>query len=213
MSRLFTAASSEFAEYAGADVTAYPFTTSLWFYPLDTGVAETFWSIATSGSDNNFWEMGPNATDKTRFRSRVSSNVDVTTANTHTQNAWNHVVITATSATDRKIILNGSTEAQTTTSSSPSGMNRTTLGRKSTSTLPQYFNGRLAEQVTWNVALDAAEKAALAKGISPLEVRPASIVSIRHMFGNESPEPDYHNRNELTLTGTAHAVDHPRIFY
>jgi hypothetical protein len=76
------------------------------------------------------------------------------------------------------------------------------------------FVGDLAEWAVWLAALDAAEMAALAKGVSPLLIRPAALVAYWPIHGSASPEPDWW-RNGLggTLTGTPAQADHTRIVY
>lgn len=76
------------------------------------------------------------------------------------------------------------------------------------------FTGSLAEMAVWNVALDAGEIAALAKGFSPLFIRPQSLVAYWPLRGYAAPEPDLWSNNLAgTLTGSPSAVDHPRVLY
>lgn len=77
-----------------------------------------------------------------------------------------------------------------------------------------YLEGRVAELAFWRGAvLDSAERAGLAKGVSPLLIRPASLETYWPLWGRASPEPDYVNGQTLTLNNTPTAGDHPRIFY
>lgn len=74
------------------------------------------------------------------------------------------------------------------------------------------FDGKIAEVAIWDVALvEASEIPALAKGISPLLVRPQSLKGYWPIIGNVSPEPDLRNGNNATLTGSPTAFPHPRI--
>src|ERR1700733_8758812 len=68
------------------------------------------------------------------------------------------------------------------------------------------FDGKLAEEVFWNnTILTQAEVTALAKGASPLKVRPESLTFYVPMFGNTSSEVDWSpNHYAVTVTGTAH---------
>ena len=72
-----------------------------------------------------------------------------------------------------------------------------------------YVNGDIAEMATWNVALDAAEIAALGKGVIPLVIRPASLTGYWPVRGTFSPEIDLKGGRNLTLinapTASAHA--------
>lgn len=72
------------------------------------------------------------------------------------------------------------------------------------------MSGDIAEIGIWNVALDAGERGALAKGVSPLLARRAGLFSYIPLIGKYSPEIDL-----ITgLTGTvsnAVAGAHPRV--
>ena len=77
-----------------------------------------------------------------------------------------------------------------------------------------FFDGDCAEVATWSVVLDAAEIAALAKGISPQLIRPQSALVYWPLGGNDSPEFDRGaNKYDLTLTGPPTKSDHPRMYY
>jgi len=75
------------------------------------------------------------------------------------------------------------------------------------------WDGLLAEAAFWNVALTESEALALSKGISPDQIRPASLVAYFTLNGRDSPERNLApgSVNNGTLTGTAYD-DHPRIF-
>jgi hypothetical protein len=76
-----------------------------------------------------------------------------------------------------------------------------------------YLQGHLAELATWSVALSPEDEiSALAKGFSPLMVRPQSLTGYWPLWGQHSPELDIWRGRGLTLSGTEPA-DHPRIFY
>jgi hypothetical protein len=70
--------------------------------------------------------------------------------------------------------------------------------------------GYLAEAAVYNAELTLAELVTLAKGYSPLFVRPASLNAYWPLVGKTSPEVELINGLGGTLTGTA-AAPHPRI--
>ena len=76
-----------------------------------------------------------------------------------------------------------------------------------------YMNGRIAEVAIWSVALTAGEHTALAAGVSPLLIRPASLLGYWPIWGTSSPEIERMAANAGTVTGTAPVSAHPRIAY
>jgi hypothetical protein len=70
--------------------------------------------------------------------------------------------------------------------------------------------GDLAEIGVWNIGFSAAEALSLAHGITPDQVRPASLVWYAPLLGRISPEPDLINAANGSLTGSPTASDHPR---
>jgi hypothetical protein len=110
--------------------------------------------------------------------------------------------------------LNGtvSTTNQTSNDPSASSFNVTDIANnQASSARANYFSGLIAEAGIWSVALTAAEIASLAKGISPLSIRPASLLAYWPLIGQTSPEIDFHGRFEMTVSGAV-ADDHPRVY-
>lgn len=135
---------------------------------------------------------------------------------------WYHVAATFASATSRYGWLNGTPSTQSATSRVPSGINQVDIGVESYSSgsfqLP--WRGEIAEVAIWDAALEdspgatpgvSSEIASLAKGVSPLLVRPQSLVYYWPIVGKYSPEIDLISAGGMTVTGTATAA-HPRVF-
>jgi len=77
------------------------------------------------------------------------------------------------STTDRRIYLDAGGKVTNTDSlSSPSGLNRITIGYSDRATNALFFDGEIAEVGVWDISLTDAEVAILAEGFSPLFVRP-----------------------------------------
>jgi hypothetical protein len=74
-----------------------------------------------------------------------------------------------------------------------------------------YYNGGLAEVAVFDKIPDAAERAALARGYSPLAVAPASVVMYWPLIGKYAPEIDLVGGVDLTNNGTVQAVTGPRL--
>lgn len=86
-------------------------------------------------------------------------------------------------------------------------------GRRS-GTAEQYTNGQLARSVVWQAALTAAEVAAMAKGASPLSVRPASMAWYEGWGVGAGDEPDLQPvtaNQTLAESGTVTVTDHAPV--
>ena len=72
-----------------------------------------------------------------------------------------------------------------------------------------YFNGQIAEVGVWNVALNAAEIASLAKGMTCDKVRPDSLVFYAPLVRNLI---DYSGGLTITNNNSATVAVHPRVY-
>lgn len=76
------------------------------------------------------------------------------------------------------------------------------------------FPGLIADVAFWNVALTAAEFAALGVGARPYTIRPLALVGYWPVTGIQSPEPDFSGlNNNGTVTGTVNASGPPFMFF
>ena len=98
-----------------------------------------------------------------------------TTASNGMPLVWNHAAATFASATNRVAWLNGVAATAETTSRVPSGINTDYLGVRGGTSPAAPLLGAMAHAAIWNIDLTASEIAALAAGISPLEIRPANL--------------------------------------
>jgi hypothetical protein len=99
-----------------------------------------------------------------------------------------------------------------TESNTPSGSLTTTSGAYAlgnrASDSARNWDGMLAEFAVWDVILDAAEAAALGKGLSPLLIRPASLVEYIPMIRDNVS----FRRAAPTVTATG-IQPHPSVIY
>lgn len=127
--------------------------------------------------------------------------------------SWNHVGVTydgGSSANTPVMYLNGVSQSVTTNVAASGSINTNSdpyvIGNR-TNDNARVWDGSLAEFAIWNVILDAAEMAALGAGISPLLIRPASLVLyvplVRELLDVKNAPP--------TKTGTA-VQPHPRVY-
>ena len=219
MSRLFDDASSQYLNVATAAVTTTPCTLACWFYADD------------ANSNNYLLAVGDGADfDYDLFAIRAVGGVDdfiwatalavgigdqAKSTATYAANAWNHACGVFTSSTDRAAFLNGANKGTNATSVAPTGIVLTRIGASpvtSGGSPFQLMSGRIAEAAIWNVALTDAEVAALARGVSPLRIRRASLQGYWPVYGTGSPEPDYSGTAlHMTLTGTPAVADHAPV--
>lgn len=126
---------------------------------------------------------------------------------------WHHLVLTydgASAANDPVAYTDGASSAITVVARPTGTITASTflaLGNRDSDNA-RVWDGQLAEFALWNVALDAAEAAALGAGVCPLLIRRASLVEYVPMVRD--------NVSRLlaapTITGTV-VQPHPRVVY
>lgn len=128
---------------------------------------------------------------------------------------WSHIGVTYDAGATGNvpvIYLNGASVSIANIGSAASGTLVTNtdayvVGNRKNDNL-RNWDGYLAEFAIWDALLDAAEMAALGQGVSPLLIRPASLVEyipmLRDNVGPKTAAP--------TIVGTA-VQPHPRMFY
>jgi hypothetical protein len=209
MARAFVAASSQYLEIASAILTAPPVTLACWALPSASAFAAM--CVANNGSTQNYLAIycsGGNLVARANDGGAATGSGKAFTAS-----QWNHFAGVFASTTSRTSYVNGVAGSTESTASTPSGINRTAIGRLSSSSpAGSYFDGSLAEAAIWNIALTATDLAALAAGVSPLLVRPDALVAYWPILGQYSPEIDIRAHNDVTVNG-ATAAAHPRMFW
>lgn len=222
MARSFNG-SSDFASNATGIITAAPLSMACWFRkPNEASYSNVVMGCFNSGSiftrdqfrlnlNNQVAGSPVVAQATTASPTGTSSSSCNSPGNSETYTGlYVHCGAVFSSATSRLAYFNGSPGTPQTTSRIPSGIDRCAVGVNYASTPANYANGDIAEAAMWNVALSDSDMASLARGVSPLLVRPESLVAYWPLGGNYSPEIDPVGKFDLTLTGTAKA-DHPRI--
>jgi hypothetical protein len=219
MARNFPNATANRLTLASSAITAAPVTMVAWVRLTAVGtVTRTILSMNASASVLNRNAFSINMTTAETIEARTSDGAGTnasTTAGTITAGAWAHVGGVFSSATSRIAYRDGIAAGAQTTSRVPTGINQNTIGVVShtSGTLAQPWNGEIAEVGIWDVALTTPEMEALAKGISPLLIRPASLVYYWPILGKYNPEIDRISGGAMTVTGTTQAATHPRIMY
>lgn len=201
------------ASTAQAGATATPLTLSCWFQSANTtsnyllcGVIEN-----SGGGTNEFslWASGGVAGDPVQAISRTTSSAAASSSTGFSANTWHHACGVFTSATSRAAFIDGGSKGTNTTSRTPGSLARYIIGSRNDAT--GQLNGLAAEFAIWSVALTDAEVAALGRGISPLLVRPASLLEYWPL--SNSRLINVKSGIELSATGATGGIDHPRIIY
>jgi hypothetical protein len=138
--------------------------------------------------------------------SGVSSSSGAVSAGT-----WAHIGGIFAATNSRQAVLNGAIATANTTSITPAGINRTLIGARILTTPGAFADADIAECAAWNATLVQDEWAALAKGISPLLIRPDALLAYWPLIGRSSPEPDWVGGFDMTLTNSPTTAAHPRI--
>jgi hypothetical protein len=73
--------------------------------------------------------------------------------------------------------------------------------------------GNIAHPAIWNVALTDAEVAMLASGLSPLRVRPQSLIFYLPTLGRDSPEIDIIGAQTFTVHGATASSNEPPFIW
>lgn len=206
MARNFVSASNQYLSVASVPVSAYPLTMACWFYSTSATANQTLVTIGTVGSANHYFSLyldGTATGDPVAFNTRTTSAGEVLTTSGYATDTWQHACGVGISNTSRAVFVNGGSKGTATSNRTPSGVDSVYIGRRHTAAGGQnYMVGRIAEIAIWNVALSDVEVALLANRISPLMIKPKSLVAYWPLMGIGSPEPDYSSgvRN-LTLNG------------
>lgn len=168
----------------GAIVSAYPFTVSFWFHTSTNATTQSIFGMADEASGNEEWRVAyaGASDDKIYFYSRTGGvNAGAATANTVTDGNWRHVLVIATSATDRAIVLDGvwASRGTSVTSSTPTGLDNTTLGAVQRSTVLTGLSGKTSSLTVWAAVPADPETVAgqLAAGADPRLVAIESLVA------------------------------------
>jgi len=207
---------SEYFSIASSLVATTPYTFAVWVKANDETTDHTLLGIGKSTEIYNFAILDFNGAaggDYCRVRSRGPSPagpVDITDGN-YTANTWHLCVGVWASTTSRKAQLDSGDPTQSTSSSDPIGMNKTTLGGSPTSTLGAYCDCKVAHATIWNVALTDNEIDQLAAGANPQDIQVANIVD----YWSLASDANGLNGNNWTVNSTSGTItydaDNPSV--
>lgn len=213
MARNLAKASTQYLSIASAVVAAEPFSVSCWFTHTAAQTQDgTLFCVGTIGtSEHHALETTTAGTIRARTRN-ASGALSATTTGAFTDDTWTHAAGVWASSSSRAAYRDGANKGTDANNRAITSFDGTRIGVQTGGTL-RYWDGLMAEMGFWGVALSDDEVALLAKGVSPLMVRPADLVAYWPLIGRFSPEIDLVGGNNMTLNGTPTQADHPRIFY
>lgn len=167
-------------------IVSYPFTISCWFYPTDltAGAQRDIVHLEDNSVPNNYWidHLG------TSLRIQTWNGTSVTSASIGTiaLNRWNHAFGRFISNTNRFIQLNGTSSATSTTNSGQTTRKINGLSIGQTEQKGRLFQGYIGHVAIYNGSIQAGDALSLARGASPLSVRPLNLVAY---FPMDNPGP------------------------
>jgi hypothetical protein len=201
--------------------TDYPVTMVAWVY-LTGAVNQTVLAFGDQSGTNSYQRIylrDPTDIDVVAFSRDSTVNAWTDTTTSYTTSAWNHVAAVFTSDTLRESYLNGGgNQSDTTSIDFDATMDNTTIGALDVADLGPagFVDGYIAECALYNVALSAIEIGLLAKGFSPLMVRPDALVAYWPMVKDNTAEVarDIVSGYDLDYMGSSPLGSqvHPRIY-
>lgn len=136
-------------------------------------------------------------------------------ATTLTTGGWYHCAGTFEPSTALRVWLNGAQDGALTSSvksALAAGTPQRVLGIGNESIADSSrFDGRMAEVGIWEATLSAAEIDSLAKGVSPLKIRPGALRNYWPVYGQAFPEVDLTGTVNATTPGTVALANHAPV--
>ena len=194
-----------------AIISAYPFTIAAWGNTSNNTEYNTLVNIsdATVSAYHGLTFDGVAAGDPIQaYSGNGSVNGVARTTTGYSINTWAHGCGVFNASNSRSAFINGGGKGTNTTNITPSGMNRTSIGVFRATNRYDPFQGSIAEVGIWNVALTDDEVLALAKGFTPDQIRPQSLIAYLPLVRTNQDVKG----TAWTTAGTLTAADHPRIY-
>lgn len=213
MARLFDDAALDRLEINSAVLTGTPLTMACWFNSDSLTLTQCLMFLGDKDVTNQYFQLqaaGAIAGDPVAALVESGTTGQAISSTGYSANTWHHASAVFTSATSRTARIDGGSAGSNTANTTPTGLDRTGIGRRGSSSAGLYMSGLIAEAAIWNVALTAAEIGVLADGFCPLFVRPSALQAYWPLVGRYSPEISvFKGGFDLTVTGAV-AGDHVR---
>lgn len=216
MARAFVNASSEGMHNTSAILSGPPITIACFFITTNDAAVLTLACLSNSTIAGNWILLTLRGDGGDKIEMNVNdgtTNAFPRTTTTFTTGTLHHACGIHAAANDTRVFIDGGSKNTSTTSTTPT-VDDTRIGTLNNGgTIENFFDGDIAEVGIWNVALTDPEVLVLSTGMSPLLVRPSSLVGYWPLIGRYSPEIDRVGRFDMTLDNTPAFADHPRMFY
>jgi hypothetical protein len=205
---------SNYITIASALVSTAPFTIACWFNSTSATFGQNMIAGNAASALNYFGLSLDGATtgDPVGIYARGSGGtVDiVNTTSGYSINTWQHACGVFESSTSRSVFLNGGSKNSSSASVIPLLVDKINIGvyRQSGSSGFDSMRGSLAEIGIWSAALTDDEVASLAKGFTPDQIRPQSLVAYLPLVRTNQDIKG----NSWTTAGTLTVADHPRVY-
>jgi Concanavalin A-like lectin/glucanases superfamily len=217
MARRFGGSSYAYTSPANSVITpAGPFTLASWFRPLGGfGGPQTIIGIDDAAAGYAILRSMDTACSAVYG----GGGVGVATTPPGTADQWGHYAATFASPSHRVAYLNGVPSAPDTTAVTPAALGTLRVGYIYLGAAIQTAYGDIAESGAWGAVLTPEEISALAKGVSPLLIRPSALLAYWPMNGSATvagtfEEDRWRNKFRLLLDGIINPPQrHPRVFY
>lgn len=191
--------------------TTYPISLAAWYKTASTIPAAAAEIVVgfqdEDGSPSLLIEMTTAGLVQARTVNQFGNSTQGNVSGAISTDTWTHFAGTFNSDSNRTAYKNG---IAGTTNTSGSGiaanftlMSEIRIGRR----LTAYANGDIAEVGFWNALLTSAEISSLAKGVSPLKIRPQNLILYAPLIRNLIDLKG----STLTATGTT-ISDHPSVY-
>ena len=180
MSRQFASASSQSLNAGSAPASAPPFTMACWCLQ-DSSAIMTMMSIGDTTSATDFFKiimtdssLGHEVWAQERFSAGFRT--AQSTAGASGTGELVHACGVFETTSLRHAYFNGANKGTLNSAGGAGSANDLYIGAEAKSSPAIFMNGRVAEAAVWNAVLTDTEVAILGLGVSPLFVRPASLV-------------------------------------
>lgn len=224
MARLFDDAQSEYLTHAAAVKNVVPFAMVTWFKSNSLTVNQTLMSITDASNDSNFFDLslrGAAAGDKLMAAVLSSGSWRyAVTSSGYSANNWHHACGLFVSATDRRVLIDGTDKGTNSDSFTPvaGNLDTTSLGVIKRPSIVNYMSGRIAEAAIYDLSVwpgaTASDKGdnferilpSLVKGVSP-KMYPLGLAAYWSLVRGLNDKVGGYN---LTASGTVVAA-HPSV--
>jgi hypothetical protein len=214
MARLFDDALEQYLEIDQAPVTAAPFTLSCFFNTDKDYLTQYLIYLAQKAKTNEAWGLsaaGGTTGDPVSFLAYDGGGTVVSTTSGYSVGTRHHAAGVCVSDTERHVYIDGGSKGSTTDDKSPDLVDRLSIGRAGDSSPGYHMSGPIAEVAIWNIDLIDAEIVLLAKGYSPLFIRPQNLVFYMPLVRDD--DEDLIGGLSLTAFNAPTIDAHPPIIY